>query len=181
MGRRVIRLEVFDGDGAVSIGRHFRIDVTAVNDAPVLVDSSGDVNYQLNAALGVRIASGATVTDPDSSDFDGGRLRIVVMGGDRARNRLEIAGTLFSIDGSNNLLRNGLVIGTVVVNSGVGITPFDVTFNSNATAGYVQQLLRAITFKTVGSTSVSNRSISISLTDGDGGPGASLLKTVVVT
>jgi ELWxxDGT repeat protein len=181
VGRRVIRLEVFDGDGAVSIGRHVRIDVTAVNDAPVIVDSSGDVNYQLNAALGVRIASGATVTDPDSSDFDGGRLRIVVTGGDRARNRLELAGTLFSIDGSNNLLRNGLVIGTVVVNSGMGMTPFDVTFNANATAGYIQQLLRAITFKTVGSTSVSNRSISISLTDGDGGPGASLLKTVVVT
>jgi ELWxxDGT repeat protein len=180
-GRRVIRFDVFDGDGAASLARYVRVDVTAVNDTPMLTDASGDVNYQLNAALGVRIAREAIVSDVDSSNFEGGKLRIVVTGGDRSRNRLELLGTLFTIDASNNLLRNGVIIGTAIANAGVGFVPFEVTFHRNATPSIVQQLLRSIAFKTVGSTQTVNRSISISLTDGDGGPSASLQKSVIIT
>jgi hypothetical protein len=55
-----------------------------------------------------------------------------------------------------------------------------VTFNSAATPSVAQQLVRAVTFKTVGG-SAGRRSVLFSVSDGDGGSSDELAKIVDVT
>ena len=62
----------------------------------------------------------------------------------------------------------------------MGTTNFEVTFNGNATAGFVQQFVRALRFRSVNSNSAADRVISFTLTDGDGGTSAMRTKTVDV-
>ena len=109
---------------------------------------SGSVGYT-NADPPIVLASAATVTDADSANFAGGKLTVLASAGAHASNRIELGGTLFTVDASNNVLRSGTIIGTLNANGGVGLTNFEVTFNSNATAGFVQQLVRALRFRTI--------------------------------
>ena len=67
-----------------------------------------------------------------------------------------------------------MVIGTLNAGAGRGLTNFEVTFNAQASPLYVQQLIRAMQFRTVGSTSTVDRVVSFILTDGDNGTGATL-------
>jgi hypothetical protein len=55
-----------------------------------------------------------------------------------------------------------------------------VTFNTSATQAVVQQLIRAITFKTVGGAA-GQRKVVFTVSDGDGGLSAEMNKTVDVT
>ena len=114
------------------------------------------------------MASAATLTDVDSADFDTGKLTVQVTSGNLSSDRLEISGATFTISGSN-LLRLGVVIGTVNVNGGIGLTKLEFTFNPTATPSYVQALIRTIKFRTVGSVSNADRVVSFTVRDGDGG------------
>jgi uncharacterized delta-60 repeat protein len=176
---RTFWVQLNDGDGSVSPPLTKTIQVTAVNDGPVLGGIGGSASYAQNSA-GIYVSNSATVLDVDSTNFDMGKLTVEISAGADASNRLEIGGTIFTIDGSNNIIRAGQVIGTLTSN-GVGLTKLEITFNANATAGIVQQLVRAIRFKTVAGTSIVQRNLAFALTDGDGGTSATLNKTVDVT
>jgi uncharacterized delta-60 repeat protein len=176
---RTFWVQLNDGDGSVSAALTKNIQVTAVNDGPVLGGIGGSASYLQNSD-GIYVSNSATVLDVDSNNFDTGKLTVEITAGADASNRLEIGGTIFSIDGSNNIIRAGQVIGSMT-SSGVGLAKLEITFNANATAGIVQQLVRAIRFKTVVGTSTVQRNLAFTLTDGDGGTSAILNKTVDVT
>jgi hypothetical protein len=53
-------------------------------------------------------------------------------------------------------------------NGGKGTTPLVITFNSNATIADAQQLLRSITFRSIGHFQ-HQTDVNVTLTDGDGG------------
>ena len=108
----------------------------------------------------------ARVGDVDSPDFDRGQLRLRIMQGASSSNRLAIGGA-FTVDAGSNVLLGGITIGRRISN-GYGTNELVVTFNSAATPAVVQQLVRAITFKTVGG-SPERRAVLYSLSDGDGG------------
>ena len=166
---RNIRFTLTDGESGI-VSKLVQVQVVPVNSAPTL-NGIAPVSYQRNDSAGVALASNAVVGDPDSRDLGGGELHISITGGELAKNRVFLTGTLFSIDLSGNLLRAGVIIGTVNANAGIGNTPFRVTFNSQAKPSHVQQLLRSLKFSTVNSTSTNNRVVRISLSDGDG-PGS---------
>jgi hypothetical protein len=115
----------------------------------------------------------------DSFSIDGGELQISVAGGDTQKNRIFLSGTAFTIDVSRNLLRAGVVVGSLNPNAGLGVNSFRVIFNSNARLGHAQQLLRSLRFGTVASTSNQDRQLTISLSDGDGGLGT-VIRNVIV-
>jgi len=175
---RTLTVKLSDGDGGTSAPVTKSVNVMPVNDAPLLGGISGTVGYQVNS-VPVILASMATVSDVDSPNFDLGKLTVRVVTGAEVSNRIELVGA-FSISG-NNVLRSGVVIGTLNDNAGRGFTKFEVTFNAKALSGYVQQLIRAIRFRTIGSTSTTDRAISFTVTDGDGGRSVTLTKTVDVT
>jgi hypothetical protein len=105
------------------------LTVLPVNDDPVLA-VGGAVGYVHNAPP-IQLAPAASVTDIDSADFDGGRLKVEI--------------------------------------TTANVTPF-----------MTQQLVRAITFKTVGG-SAGPRQVVFSVKDGDGGLSANAVKTVNVS
>jgi hypothetical protein len=152
------------------------LQVKPINDKPV-VSLSGTVNYLRDAAAFV-LAAGATVTDVDSANFSGGRLRVRITNGASSSNRLAIGGA-FTVDGNNNVLLGGTIIGKRTFN-GFGTKELIVTFNTNATKSVIQQLVRAITFKTVGGAA-GQRKVVFTVSDGDGGLSAEATKTVNVT
>jgi len=152
--------------------------VTAVNDAPQLAGISGSVGYTLGSGA-IQLAASATVSDIDSTNFAGGRLLVQVASGVDAGNRLEIRGSVFTRSG-DQVLRDGMVIGTVD-SDGIGLNALKITFTSNATPSIAQQLVRAIYFRTVGSTSTATRSITFSLSDGDGGVSATRTRLVQIS
>jgi hypothetical protein len=175
---RTIQFVLTDGDGGTSSAATKTAVVAAVNDAPVLGGISGSVGYVNNAAS-VALASSATLTDPDSFDFNGGKLTVHIGNGAHTSNQLLIGG-LFVINGTT-LSRDGIAIGAVTGN-GVGTTDLALTFNNQATAGMVQELIRTIRFRTSGTTtSTAQRVITFVVTDGDSGTSATLTKTVNVS
>lgn len=152
------------------------LTVTPVNDRPVLT-FSGAVGY-VHDKPAVTLAPFASVSDIDSSDFDGGRLRVRITDGASASNRLAI-GAGFSVDASGNVLQGTTIIGKRVAN-GFGTNELVITFNANVTPAVAQQLARAITFKTVGGAA-GQRKVVFTVSDGDGGLSSEMVKTVNVT
>jgi hypothetical protein len=150
--------------------------VTPVNDPPV-VTFSGTLAY-VHDHPAFTLVPYATVTDVDSPDFNGGRLRVRVGVGASGANRLAI-GAGFTLDANNNVLQGSTIIGKRTSDGG-GTRDLIVTFNSAATPSVVQQLVRSITFKTVGGAA-GQRSVIFTVSDGDGGVSADQTKIVNVT
>jgi hypothetical protein len=143
---------------------------------PTLV-FSGTVGY-VHDRPAIVLTPHAAVTDVDSPDFAGGQLRVRIGTGVSSANRLGIAGA-FTFDAANNVLLGSTIIGRRISN-GFGVNDLVVTFNSAATPSVAQQLVRAVTFKTVGG-SAGRRSVLFSVSDGDGGSSDELAKIVDVT
>jgi hypothetical protein len=169
---RKLALQISDGDGGTSNVINKTINVQAVNDAPRLV-LGGQVSYKNNGSS-ILLAPGATVSDPDSTNFGGGLLTVDVTGGGGPSNRLLVGG-LYSIQ-SGQLCRDGVVVGTVL-EDGVGWNALKIRFNDKMTPGRAQELVRSLRFKTVNNTNLDPRIVSFSLTDGDGGASAVATKT----
>lgn len=156
------------------------IAVTPVTDAPKL-GLSGSLNYGRDK-LPVTLAPSATVKDVDSPNFAGGRLRVWITDGASSANRLVIGGGFF-VDGNNNVWAGPIGTGQIIgkrASNGFGTKELVITFNSSAKPLVVQNLVRAIAFKTVGG-SAGKRTINFTVSDGDGGTSNVATKTVNVT
>jgi hypothetical protein len=155
---------------------HAPLTVTPVNDEPVLA-LSGTVDYDLDADA-ITLAPNAVVTDIDNPNLVGGRLRVRITDGASSSNHLLI-GAGFTVDARNNVLQGTTIMGRLAA-SGEGTNELIVTFNSAAKREVVQQLVRAITFKTSGG-SAGKRIVLFTVSDGDGGLSNEATKTVNVT
>lgn len=154
-----------------------KITITAINDAPV-VSLSGTVGYVRNDPA-IVLAPFARVTDVDNANFAGGRLKVRIDSGKSNFNLLAI-GAGFTVDETLKVRQGTTHIGNLNPGGGDGTTDLIVTFNSSATKAIVQDLVRAITFRTLGG-SAGTRSIKFSVSDGKGGVSAEATKTVNVT
>jgi hypothetical protein len=152
------------------------LTVTPVDDPPVLT-LGGTVQY-IHDQPAIVLAGGASVSDVDSTDFSGGRLRVRVGQGNGASNRLAI-GAGFTVDGNNNVLQGSTIIGKRT-HDGVGTNELIIVFNSAAQPYIVQALVRSITFKVVGNVT-GPRAVIFTVSDGDGGISAEQTKTVNVS
>jgi hypothetical protein len=164
------------GSSAFSVSRESAaLVITPVNDKPVLKVGSS-IAYSHDKPT-ITLAATATVTDVDSANFAGGelRVRLAVAG---SSNRLAI-GSGFTVDANNNVKLGTTTIGKLTAN-GFGTKDLIVTFNTAATKAIVQQLVRAITFKTVGGAAGPHQ-VLFSVSDGDGGLSAEVTKLVNVT
>ena len=180
---RTLRVSVTDGDGGASSQVTKSIQVTPVNDAPVIGAFDTAVTYKAKAAA-VLLDTNATVADPDSLNFAGGKLTVGLTANAQADDRLEIrnvgiAAGQIGVNGSN-VTYAGVVIGTFT--GGAGATSLVITFNANATPASVQALLRNLSYRSVSlAPSALTRTVSVSLTDGDGGASLVSSKEIRVT
>lgn len=181
-------------------GRALAVNVTAQNTPPQLdlngaaPDTSTTLAYSEGQTLTV-IAPAATVTDPDSRDFDGGTLTVEFTANGTANDRLAIVngggisvGEVEVFYDFGHVDDNGDPVGPELIGTYFGgtdaSTPLMVTFNSAATQEAVQALARAIGYFNISSQMTGDdRTVTWTLTDGDGGtaPAATAIIDVTAT
>jgi VCBS repeat-containing protein len=156
-------------DGTTALpAQAFPITIVPTNDAPVLTLTTGPTAYQLGATP-VVIDAGATVTDIDSLNFNGGQLRVTIASGAGAGDSLSVRneGTAAGQISKSGLLISfgGVQIGAI--GSSTTATTLVITLNTNATPAAVQALARNITFSnTAASTTPGSRVATFTVNDG---------------
>jgi Ca2+-binding RTX toxin-like protein len=149
------------------------IDVTAVNDAPVIDNLQGDsVTFAEDSVTPV-LADGGTAaafSDVDSANFGGGTLSVafnaqpgdlLVIVPNAAVTVDPFTGEVYVDDGGTPVL-----VGTATV----GLTSVDMTLTAAATPALLQQVVGIVHFQnTSNNPSTVDRTFTWTLTDGDGG------------
>ncbi len=150
-GDRTVRFALTDGDGGTSSDYDTTVSVSSVNDAPTIVNLSGDtLNYsEGDGAQLIEQGANAVISDVDSADFDAGTLTVgFSAGNDPAEDILSIrnqgtgAGQI-GVSGSS-VTFGGVNIGTLT--GGGGGADLVVTFNSNASSVAVTLVMQNITY-----------------------------------
>ncbi|HEY0311187.1 MAG TPA: tandem-95 repeat protein [Allosphingosinicella sp.] len=164
---------ITDSHGATSTATE-TLTVQPTNDAPTIANFDGDTNTQnedQNSDMHIDVGGDAVVADIDSTDFDGGSLVVSIVNYNGEDSIGIYQDGVLEIDASNNVLVNGVNIGTA--SGGYLDFPytgtFTVTFNANATPATVQELVRHVfAGDQAGEPIGGARTVNITLTDGDG-------------
>ncbi len=185
LGTRSVQFQVSDGDGGTSLVYTKLVNVVKKNQAPVIGGFTATVPIYHLGKTPVIIEPSATITDGDSSNFNGGSLTVRITANAnpfdilRVRNQGSNIGQI-AISGGTTVLYGGIAIGTIT--GGTNLTPLVITFNQNANAAAVRALTRDITFQTSGTIpSLKQRTVSFQLNDGAGGISTAVSKFVKVS
>ncbi|MBD1938670.1 cadherin-like domain-containing protein [Microcoleus sp. FACHB-68] len=152
---------------------------------PTINFSTGPLNYTENSGS-VLVDAGATVTDPDSPDFNGGVLTV------QFASATGLAEDSLSIRNQGTGAGQISIVGNVVSYGGVaiatfsggtnGTTPLVINFNSNANITSVSALLQNITYQNSSENpSTASRTLQFQMTDGDTGIGLPVNKAINLT
>ncbi len=164
----------------------------AADAAPVISNLNGDSNTYYAGAGAVRLDTGtaATVTDSDTSNFNGGNVTVhLSANGQSAEDALGIStsGSITLSSGTSvgsTVSVGGVAIGTIASN-GDGVSGHDliVSLNSNATASRVSTLVDALTYNdaAAGIPNTSTRTIQVTVNDGRGGTSSAASVTMAVS
>ncbi|BDX07600.1 hypothetical protein MACH26_31210 [Planctobacterium marinum] len=180
-----ISLSVNDNDGSAALVRQvIGVNVSAVNDAPVVTNLNGDsVNFtQGTSSVRIDANNDAALSDVDDTDFDGGQLIVsVTSGGVSADDLISLQSGLLDKSAGASVTVDNITVGTLVNAIGVG-NDLVVNLNANANADRVSRLLQAVTYfnnNTIDSVFTA-RQISVQVSDGED-VSASSLVTVTFT
>ncbi len=144
---RKVTFVLTDNAGFNSAVKFKTVTIAPVNDPAVLINRGSNYVVHNLVLRHTTIMPQGDVSDPDVATFAGAQLRVRIIQGAGADNRL---GLSTSITRSGNILRyNGVAFGTVNVNGGVGTTDLIVTFNAAATRTLVGMLVRSVNFSIV--------------------------------
>ncbi|MCC6140143.1 MAG: DUF4347 domain-containing protein [Nitrospira sp.] len=174
--------------GALTGTGYTTVSISAVNDMPTIANLAGDnlAYSEGGGAMVIEQDGNAAVADVDSTNFDTGTLTVsFAAGSDSVEDALGIrnqgtgAGQI-GVSGSN-VTYGGVTIGTCT--GGSGGANLVITFNSNATATAVTELVKNITYENTDTAApmTGARTVRYVLTDGDGGTSANYDVTVTVS
>ncbi len=165
-------------DGATALtGQTFSITITPANDAPSFTGILGGYGVPENAIVHP-FETGISIVDADNLDFDSGILTIRSGTPGLATDQL----SLLQQDGltlsGNNVLNNGVTIGTWV--GGANGADLTVTFNANAYHADVNLVFSHIEYVSTHQNPTSSPAISATISDGDGGSSGNLNGSVIL-
>ena len=165
-------------NGATALtGQAFSITITPANDAPIFTGVSSGVGVPENAIVHP-FETGPSIVDADNLDFDNGVLTIRSGTPGLATDQL----SLLQQDGltlsGNNVLNNGVTIGTWV--GGANGADLTVTFNANAYHADVNLVFSHIEYVSTHQNPTSSPAISATISDGDGGSSGNLNGSVIL-
>ncbi|MBT4500811.1 MAG: hypothetical protein HOC74_23985, partial [Gemmatimonadetes bacterium] len=155
------------------------------SDKPIVVLPGGAASFTEGSSGATLIDAGATVTDADSPNLNGGQLTVDLTANGTANDRLGIRNEGNSagqtgVSGST-VSFGGVAIGTFAGGTN-GSTPLVASLNSSATPASAQALLRNVTFDNVSEApSALARTVRAVLSDGGGGTSTAVTQTVNVT
>ncbi|HEX8964521.1 MAG TPA: cadherin-like domain-containing protein [Rhodocyclaceae bacterium] len=161
-----------DGAGAqTSSSVTSTVNITAVNDLPVVANLNGDnISFSIGgSAVQLDAASNATVSDPDSANFNGGSVSASISAnGQAAEDLLSVANVGGITVSGANVSDGGTVIGTW--SGGSNGTALVIALNTNATPARVQDLVRALQYQDTdaGTVNTASRTVAVTVNDGSG-------------
>jgi len=171
----------------------FTLSITPENDAPTLLHLHDDtLNYVLNSGEQYLDQGSLTVVaDVDSFDFLDGRLSVsITTNKDSSEDKLSLglgldasaAVSLVGLTAGSNVKVGLVVIGTLVNDITEG-NDLLIDLNADANIANIQLLIRALVYVNTDSVDPSplNRTITITLEDGDGGTSTPQTINVSVT
>ena len=173
--QRVINITVNDGTSTPATMQRF-LNVTRVNDAS---DISGlaTVDYVIGDKDGELIAAAGMIADVDSDNFDTGSLTATISINRQTGDTISLLTLssdtkslgLFIDSGAKKVFWNNVEFATF--SGGTGTSAFTLSFKGTAAnAVSVTALLRRLVFKAAETnTSTLDRTISLTMKDGDGG------------
>jgi hypothetical protein len=134
-----------DDGGGLGPAATRNLDVTRVNDAPVVTTTVANLGYTENAGP-VAIDTGLTVTDPDSAQLTGATVTIAAPGFSSAQDELDFTD------------QNGI---TGAYNDATGV----LTLSGTASVPNYQTALRSVAYTNVSESPSASRTISFQATD----------------
>ncbi|WP_193907415.1 autotransporter-associated beta strand repeat-containing protein [Cellvibrio polysaccharolyticus] len=171
-----------------STGNDFTL-TAPLNAAPVIGNLNGDSVTFIEDSLLVLLDanSDATVTDSDSTDFDGGNVTVSIINNRvNTEDVLSIRneGTAGGQIGTSglNITYGGTLIGTRTIDGGTESNDLVITLNSAATPEIIQALVRNLTYINTNTTEPTTyiRSVEITVNDGDGGTSSGAIIDVAI-
>jgi hypothetical protein len=186
-----------EDDGGISNGgvnldptpNTMTINVTPINDRPVLSGLSPSASFQENVvnAAPQMIDSDDTLEDPDNTRFTGGNVTVSYAAGGNSQDQLSIRnqGTGSGQIGfsSGTVTYAETVIGTVPTSgagSGIGGQSLIVTLNENAIIAATEALIENLTYANTSDNPAATRTISVTVNDGNGGTSAAQMVEITV-
>jgi len=179
-----------DADNSIFFGitnpATLNFTTAASNTAPVISNLNGDgVGFTEGTAVRLDVGGNATVADAESANFDTGTLTVsITANGQSGQDVLGIANIgngagQIGVSG-NAVFYQGVQIGAFT--GGTGGANLVITFDADATPAAVQALVRALTYNnTSDAPNTATRTVTIVLTDGDGGTSSTQTTSVTVT
>jgi len=157
-------------NGASAATGTFNINVTPVNDAPVISNLEGDtVATTAGNAVNIDVGGNASVTDVDSANFDGGTFTITRTGGTPTggfgTDGVEVVSggdATFSIGETVSV--NGVGIGTVT-SAGQDDADLTIALNADATPARLTTLIQNLNY-TKSTTGTDTFGLTVSEADG---------------
>ncbi len=159
------------------------------NSTPPVIDLNGGLagtgmtlNYREGQGVAA-LAPGASVSDVDSPVLNGGTLTVAFIVGGTASDRLTLidqgSGPFQVGLSGGNVTWAGQVVGTIA--GGENGEPLVITFNALATSYIATMVARRVAFENVSDDpSTTPRTVSFTLTDGEGGVSSPAISTVNV-
>ncbi|MDZ7965041.1 MAG: DUF4347 domain-containing protein [Nostoc sp. DedSLP03] len=147
------------------------ITFTNINDTPKLSGLTSEITFLENAlnqaADTIYKNSIISVTDDDSSQFNGGNLKVAYNGTSEGTDQLAIGSTNTISVSDSTVKYNGIEIGIIDgINNGSNGKDLVVNFiNTNATLAAVQALIESLTYQTTSHTPKPSRTITVTVND----------------
>ena len=162
---------VTTSDPAYSSAASVPVIVQTLDNEPTITLPGGTLIYGTGMGA-IGIDGLATVSDPNTVNFNGTTLRVTLTNNASANDQLSVRNTGTGAGqigvGGSAISYGGTQVGTFT--AGSGSTPLVITFNGNATADAVQAALRSVTFQNANpAPSTATRSASVVLSHADGG------------
>ena len=180
---RTVQVIMTDGDGGTSIARSKQVAVSINNLAPLINNFTATVNYPKGSAPVLLGTGTSSITDADSPNFANGTITFSLITNAEATDRLSVRNVGFGLN-QIGVVGNQIRFGNVAIGTftgGAGTNPLIISFNANATPAAASALLRAIQFNSVSANpSGLPRTLSVIVTDGDGGTSDVVQKTINV-
>jgi hypothetical protein len=179
-----------DADNSIFFGitnsTTLNFTTAAVNTAPTFTNLNSDIAaHTENVPVRLDVGGNATVADAESANFDTGTLTVsITANGQSGQDVLSVANVgngagQIGVSGSA-ILYQGVQIGTFT--GGTGGANLVITFDADATPTAVQALVRALQYNnTSDAPNTATRTVTLVLTDGDGGTSATQTTSVTVT
>lgn len=182
-GARTIQVIMTDGDGGTSTARSKQVTISINNLAPVINNFTATVNYPKGSPPVLLGTGTSSITDADSPNFANGTITFSLIANAEATDRLTVRSIGFGLNQigvvGNEIRFSNMAIATFT--GGAGTNPLIISFNANATPAAASALLRAIQFQSIAANpSGLPRTLSVIMTDGDGGTSNVVQKTINV-